>query len=117
MTVNMGPVVRGPLSKLHPITHPQNNDWGPEVLPTKFRGVINPADIDAAKFLPEGTRLDESIEIYAAGWLAFGDVITWHKRFFRVVHCQDYSDYGYHYGVAVLTNEPANPGCGGFVDA
>jgi hypothetical protein len=79
--------------------------------------VIQPAGGDAAKFLPEGTRLNESIEIYVANSLAFGDVIAWHEQSFKITHYQDYSDYGYHYGIAVLTNEPSSPDGRGFIDA
>lgn len=116
MIVNLLSVVNGPLSQKFSVTHPTTNDWSDGSSPATNRGVINPADMDAARFLPEGTRLSESVEIYAAKALAFGDVITWHKQFYRVIHFQDYSDYGYYYGVAILTNEPANPDQPGFID-
>lgn len=115
MILNLTPVVLGPLSQKFTVTHPSTNNWsaGGEA---NNQGVLAPASKDEAKFLPEGTRLSQAISIYAAKKIGFGDVVTWTGQYYVVTHLQDYSDYGYYYALAVLTNEPANPDQPGFVD-
>lgn len=115
MILNLKPVVLGPLSQKFTVTHPETNDWS-EGGVSNNQGVIAPASKDEAKFLPEGTRLSQSISVYASERMGFGDVIAWTGQYYVVTHLQDYSDYGYYYALAVLTNEPSNPDRAGFVD-
>lgn len=115
MIFSLASVVTGPASQKFWSFHPETNDWSEAGEPNN-QGVIAPAGKDEAKFLPEGTRLSESIMVLASQRIGFGDVIPWHQQYFKIVHFQDFSDYGYYYGVAVLINEPANPDSAGFID-
>ncbi|MBD8145138.1 hypothetical protein [Pantoea agglomerans] len=116
MRPNVRRVVTGRMSRKFTVTHPATNDWQPAGV-SNNRGVIYPADMDALQFAPEGTRLHDAIVVLAAQRMAFGDVVAWHGENWRVVHLQDFSDYGYYYAVAVRAAEPAGPDSGGFADA
>lgn len=113
MIPNVRRVVTGRMSQKFTVTHPETNDWQ-EAGVSSNRGVIYPADADALQFLPEGTRLQDAIVALAARRLAYGDVVAWHNESWRFTHIQDYSNYGYYYGVAVRTSDPASPDSGGF---
>lgn len=113
MRPNVRRVVTGCMSRKFTVTHPATNDWQPAGV-SNNRGVIYPADMDALQFAPEGTRLHDAIVVLAAQRLAFGDVVAWHSESWRVVHLQDFSDYGYFYAIAVRAAEPAGPDSGGF---
>lgn len=115
MIINLSPVVNGPLSQKFTVTHPESNDWSAGTSGDN-QGVISPATKDEAKFLPEGTRLSQSISVYASKRFGFGDVIAWLGDPYKIVHYQDFSDYGYHYCLAVRTNEPSSPDQSGFID-
>lgn len=116
MRPNVHRVMTGRMSMRFSVTHPETNDWQPAG-EGKNRGVIYPADMDALKFAPEGTRLQDAIVVLAAKRIAFGDMVAWHADSWRVVHLQDFSDYGYYYAVAVRTGAPSGPDSGGFADA
>lgn len=113
MRPNVRRVVTGRMSQRFTVTHPAANDWQPAGA-GQNRGVIYPADMDALQFAPEGTRLHDAIVVLAAKRMAFGDVVAWHGESWRVVHLQDYSDYGYYYALAVRAKGPAGPDSGGF---
>ncbi|HEY4438714.1 MAG TPA: hypothetical protein VGN40_21390 [Lelliottia sp.] len=113
--MNLRAVVTGPLSQKFSVTHPVSNDWSAGTAGDN-QGVIAPASKDEAKFLPEGTRLSQSISVYAAKRFGFGDLVSWLNNNYKIVHYQDFSDYGYHYCLAVRTDEPSNPDQSGFID-
>ncbi|MCS2154353.1 hypothetical protein MUU49_17495 [Scandinavium goeteborgense] len=116
MSINLSSVTTGMLCQSFRLTHPAENDWSDPKDEMLCSGVISPASPDGAQFLPEGTRLHNTIEIYSASAVRFGDVINYRNQFFKTVHCQDYAAYGYYYALAVLINEPANPAGAGFID-
>jgi hypothetical protein len=123
MTVNVSAVVKGPLSKPFMQRRNETPDWQDDGNyavsygePFRNRGVIYPADDDALKFTPDGTRAHEAIVVMARNDIRFTDYILHHGSTFKVCHAQDYSDYGYYYAVAVLTDEPANPDSAGFAN-
>ena len=113
MIPNVRRVVTGRMSQTFTVTHSPDNDWQPAG-ESQNRGVIYPADMDALQFAPEGTRLHDAIVVLAAKRIAFGDRVDWHSEGWRVVHIQDFSDYGYYYALAVRAAEPAGPDSGGF---
>lgn len=112
---SLSPVVTGPLSQKFTVSHPPTNDWSVGGSPNN-QGVIVPANKNEAQLLPEGTRLHQAISIYASQPIGFGDVVTWKGEPYKITHFEDFSDSGYYYGLAVLTNEPANPDQSGFID-
>jgi hypothetical protein len=116
MIINLNPVVSGLLSQPFTVSHPVENDWSESRDEIACVGIISTGQPDNAQFLPEGTRLHNSIEIYSASAVNFGDVVNYRNQSFKTVHCQDHTDYGYHYALAVLINEPANPAGTGFID-
>lgn len=116
MIINLSPVVAGDLSQSFTVSHPKENNWAEPRGNIVFQGVITSTSPDGVQFLPEGTRLHNTIEIYSASAVNFGDVVTYRNQSFKTVHCQDYADYGYYYAIAVLINEPANPAGTGFID-
>lgn len=114
--INVSSALKNSLSQHFIVTHPEENNWDEKRVNTPNQGVIFNVSPDNAQFLPEGTRLHNTIEIYSASAVRFGDVIKYRNQSFKTVHCQDYADYGYYYALAVLINEPANPAGTGFID-
>lgn len=115
MIPNMKPVINGPLGQDFNVTHNPENDWATGGV-SPNHGIIAPAGKDAAKFLPEGTRLSQAITIFAGEKIGFGDRVPYLGLTYSVVHLQDYSQYGYYYAVAALPDGPANPDSPGFID-
>lgn len=113
MRPNVRRVMAGRMGKPFTVMHLPDNDWQPAG-ESRNRGVVYPADMDALQFAPEGTRLYDAIVVLAVNRMSFGDVVTWHSENWRVVHLQDFSDYGYYYAIAVRAGEPAGTDSGGF---
>ncbi len=114
--INVASVTRGLLSQPFTVFHPAENNWSDARINTANQGVIFHSSQDNAQFSAEGTRLHNTLRIYAEKTVMPGDNVLYRSQYYKVVHSQDYAEYGYYYALAVLINEPANPAGTGFID-